>query len=72
LANKIRVGNLVNLKENAIGYAPPLDDLGTGLVLEIGAREFEATTSHMVKVLWTKTNEKRWEFLVDLVLVENK
>ena len=71
---KIIIGSLVRLKACAIGYpmiADPELELGIGLVLEDGTEEFAATQNGMVKVLWTRTKAKRWEFLKDLVLVEH-
>jgi len=49
----------------------PEEQLGIGLVLEYGTEEFTNTKDDMVKVLWTKVKTKRWEFLADLVLVDN-
>ena len=75
-ANKytIIVGSLVRLRIGALGYPmieEPEEQLGIGLVLEYGTEEFANTKDDMVKVLWTKTKTKRWEFLADLVLVDN-
>ncbi len=75
-ANKdtIIVGSLVRLRIGALGYPmieEPEEQLGIGLVLEYGTEEFTNTKDDMVKVLWTKVKTKRWEFLADLVLVDN-
>jgi hypothetical protein len=75
-ANKdtIIVGSLVRLRIGALGYLmieEPEEQLGIGLVLEYGTEEFTNTKDDMVKVLWTKVKTKRWEFLADLVLVDN-
>lgn len=72
--DKIIVGSLVRLRIGALGYPmieEPEEQLGIGLVLEYGTEEFTNTKDDMVKVLWTKAKTKRWEFLADLVLVDN-
>ena len=68
----IRLGDLVQLKPSASGYpmiADPEKELGIGLVIEYGTDDFKKNP--MVKVLWTRTQAKRWEFVDDLVIVEH-
>ena len=70
----INLGDLVWLKPTAAGYpmiADPEKELGIGLVVESGAEEFESNQNRMVKVLWTRSQTKRWEFIEDLIIIEH-
>ena len=73
--DNLNVGQIVCLKKEALGYPmlnDPESDLGIGLVIEHGSKEFEDTKIGMVKVLWTRSNTKRWEFIDDLIVVVHK
>lgn len=70
----ITLGDLVWLRPSAAGYpmmADPEKELGVGLVIEDGAEEFSGNKSKMVKVLWTRSQTKRWEFIEDLIVIEH-
>ena len=60
----ITLGDLVWLRPGAA-------ELGIGLVIEHGAEEFTSNKSRMVKVLWTRSQTKRWEFIEDLIVIEH-
>ena len=69
---QLKVGDLVWLKPSAAGYpmmSNPENELGPGLVIEYGSEEFTNSRMGMVKILWTRSNTKRWEFIEDLVIV---
>lgn len=71
---EITLGSLVWLRPSAAGYpmmADPEKELGIGLVIEHGAEEFTRNKSRMVKVLWTRSQTKRWEFIEDLIVIEH-
>ena len=71
---EITLGDLVWLRPGAAGYpmmADPEKELGIGLVLEKGSEEFTSDKSRMVKVLWTRSQTKRWEFIEDLIVIEH-
>tara|TARA_R110000851_G_scaffold269020_1_gene421705 strand:+ start:154 stop:393 length:240 start_codon:yes stop_codon:yes gene_type:complete len=71
---EIALGGLVWLRPSAAGYpmmADPEKELGIGLVIEQGAEEFAGNKSRMVKVLWTRSQTKRWEFIEDLIVIEH-
>ncbi len=70
----ITLGGLVWLRPGAAGYpmmADPEKELGIGLVIEHVAEEFTSNKSRMVKVLWTRSQTKRWEFIEDLIVIEH-
>jgi len=71
---EIALGELVWLRPSAAGYpmlADPEKELGIGLVIEHGAEEFASNKSKMVKVLWTRSQTKRWEFIEDLIVIKH-
>ena len=71
---EIALGELVWLRPSAAGYpmlADPEKELGIGLVIEHGAEEFTSNKSKMVKVLWTRSQTKRWEFIEDLIVIKH-
>ena len=71
---EITLGELVWLRPSAAGYpmlADPEKELGIGLVIEHGAEEFTSNKSRMVKVLWTRSQTKRWEFIEDLIVIKH-
>ena len=70
----INLGDLVWLKPTAAGYpmmANPEKELGIGLVVEYGTEEFADNRSRMVKILWTRSQTKRWEFIEDLTIIKH-
>ncbi len=72
---ELGIGDIVWLKPSAAGYpmmTDPENELGVGLVLEHGTEEFANSRVGMVRVLWTRSNTKRWEFIEDLVIVKHK
>jgi hypothetical protein len=70
-SESIKIGDLVHLKDVAIGY-PMLNknELGVGLILAEKVEEDKGIRLYLV--LWTGTGKKRWEFPDDLVKYVHK
>jgi hypothetical protein len=67
---QLKIDSLVKLKNHAAGYpmiADPQSELGIGLIVEHGHMDFDKNS--MVKVLWSKSKTKRWEFVEDLIIL---
>ena len=69
--DEIKIGDLVRLKDVAIGY-PMLEKNQLGIGMIVAERTEDEAGLRLFMVHWAGTGKKRWEFPDDLIKLQHK